>query len=368
MRETQRAEPRGSDTPMENAAITCSSSNHTPATGGAGGGSLFADADADAESGADCAVVEDDEPPSRPSHAGFLRVIVLPPESSPDAWRHHATWLGGVESDAESASDADSQSKLKSDSDSDSDFEADFESESTGAPNGVNERLLRLATERLRAVIERAAVELGLSRGEITLQLLHDPAMRDLHRRFMGEDSTTDVLTFDMDATDDRAPGVEPGAEQDLDAFARLDAIAEARTGGDPEMDVCQSKADAAERSTDVGTTAGAAGAPSAPLGTARGVDGDFIARANPLHREAIDVNIALCVDEAARQAADRDHDPTSELILYAVHGLLHCLGHDDHEPEAYERMHAIEDELLDRLGVGARFKSSPAAESDEAT
>ncbi len=71
---------------------------------------------------------------------------------------------------------------------------------------------------------------------------------------------------------------------------------------------------------------------------------------------DGLDGDIAVCVDEAARQAARREHDVRDEVLLYAVHGLMHLLGEDDHEADAFERMHRREDELLTRLGVGPRF------------
>lgn len=71
---------------------------------------------------------------------------------------------------------------------------------------------------------------------------------------------------------------------------------------------------------------------------------------------DAIDVDIAVCVDEAARSAAARGHHLERELLLYIVHGLLHCIGYDDHEPADFAAMHAEEDRLLEAIGVGATF------------
>jgi len=66
-----------------------------------------------------------------------------------------------------------------------------------------------------------------------------------------------------------------------------------------------------------------------------------------------IEVDIAVCLDEARRNASERGHDVDRELLLYIVHGLLHCCGHDDHEDEAHARMHAEEDRILTAIGVG---------------
>ena len=62
---------------------------------------------------------------------------------------------------------------------------------------------------------------------------------------------------------------------------------------------------------------------------------------------------LVLCIDEAARQAARQGHATRLELLLYAVHGMLHLLGEDDHDPAAARRMHQREDELLTAAGVG---------------
>jgi probable rRNA maturation factor len=76
-----------------------------------------------------------------------------------------------------------------------------------------------------------------------------------------------------------------------------------------------------------------------------------------------LDVDIVVCADEANRQAAARARGVETELLLYALHGALHCLGHDDHDDGAYARMHAREDEVLSRIGVGALFAGPDAPE-----
>jgi probable rRNA maturation factor len=73
---------------------------------------------------------------------------------------------------------------------------------------------------------------------------------------------------------------------------------------------------------------------------------------------DTIDAEIYICVDEAARQVRQRRHSLPRELLLYIIHGALHCLGYDDTEAEQYERMHRREDEILSELGVGATFET----------
>lgn len=72
-----------------------------------------------------------------------------------------------------------------------------------------------------------------------------------------------------------------------------------------------------------------------------------------PRHVQA---DIIVCVDEAARQARARGHGVREELLLYIIHGMLHCLGHDDHDDAAFARMHAEEDRVLAAIGVGTVF------------
>ena len=71
----------------------------------------------------------------------------------------------------------------------------------------------------------------------------------------------------------------------------------------------------------------------------------------------ALDVEIVVCLDEAARQSGDGE-PVEKELLLYLLHGVLHCLGFDDHDPDEFERMHAREDEILNAIGVGSVFDS----------
>ena len=68
---------------------------------------------------------------------------------------------------------------------------------------------------------------------------------------------------------------------------------------------------------------------------------------------KSLDTDILVCSDEAARQAGARGHEPVRELLLYIIHGVLHCLGHDDHDEAAAARMHAEEDRVLVAMGVG---------------
>lgn len=72
-----------------------------------------------------------------------------------------------------------------------------------------------------------------------------------------------------------------------------------------------------------------------------------------------LDVDVLICVDEAHRRAMERGHPVEHELLLYAIHAALHCLGHDDHDHEDASRMHAEEDRLLTLIGIGAVYAAA---------
>jgi len=67
---------------------------------------------------------------------------------------------------------------------------------------------------------------------------------------------------------------------------------------------------------------------------------------------------VVVCVPEAARQAKLRGTRVDCELLLYALHGILHLSGFDDRTAKAFQRMHRKEDEILIRLGLGSVFKA----------
>jgi rRNA maturation RNase YbeY len=64
-----------------------------------------------------------------------------------------------------------------------------------------------------------------------------------------------------------------------------------------------------------------------------------------PLHGE-----IFVCLDEAVCQARRFRATWQSELVRYAVHGVLHLLGYDDLNCRARRRMKAAENRLMRRL------------------
>ena len=63
------------------------------------------------------------------------------------------------------------------------------------------------------------------------------------------------------------------------------------------------------------------------------------------------DGEVLVSVDTARREASLRNVSLISEVLLYCVHGTLHLLGYDDHEPEERCRMHQRQTELLALIG-----------------
>lgn len=65
-------------------------------------------------------------------------------------------------------------------------------------------------------------------------------------------------------------------------------------------------------------------------------------------HSIDVVVNVARAERESERRGVDRD----AELTLYVVHGVLHCLGYDDHDDEERRAMRDAETRVLQALGL----------------
>ena len=65
----------------------------------------------------------------------------------------------------------------------------------------------------------------------------------------------------------------------------------------------------------------------------------------------AFAAEIVVSFDTAERECGARGVTVVSELLLYFVHGTLHLLGYDDHEPDDARRMHTRTLEVLAELG-----------------
>jgi probable rRNA maturation factor len=72
-----------------------------------------------------------------------------------------------------------------------------------------------------------------------------------------------------------------------------------------------------------------------------------------------IDGQIVLSIDTALREAQARAHTIDAEAALYAVHGVLHLLGYDDATEPGAAKMHQLEDQILEKVGLGVAFSST---------
>lgn len=72
-----------------------------------------------------------------------------------------------------------------------------------------------LPLERCHQVLEHVCSQFGLNDAEISVAVVGDGRSRDLHRRFLGDDSPTDVLTFPCsDGLDDLCGEIVLNADQ----------------------------------------------------------------------------------------------------------------------------------------------------------
>jgi rRNA maturation RNase YbeY len=81
---------------------------------------------------------------------------------------------------------------------------------------------------------------------------------------------------------------------------------------------------------------------------------------------QPISGEIVICVPEARRRCKENGVELRQELLLYALHGLLHLCGFDDRTDRQFQRMHRMEDQILTRLGVGPVFAAISAARGDD--
>jgi probable rRNA maturation factor len=74
---------------------------------------------------------------------------------------------------------------------------------------------------------------------------------------------------------------------------------------------------------------------------------------------QCVSGEVVVCVPEARRQAKARAIPVEHEVLLYAVHGMLHLSGFDDRTQADYRKMHRTEDRILTELGIGATFHTN---------
>jgi len=72
----------------------------------------------------------------------------------------------------------------------------------------------------------------------------------------------------------------------------------------------------------------------------------------------SVHADIAVCIDVADTEAKKRGHTLQNELLLYIVHGILHCCGFDDSDEKEHALMHEEEDRVLSAIGIGTIWSS----------
>jgi probable rRNA maturation factor len=74
----------------------------------------------------------------------------------------------------------------------------------------------------------------------------------------------------------------------------------------------------------------------------------------SPEPRTPVLGDIVIANGVARRQATDAGHSAQTELRVLALHGLLHLLGYDHHDPQDSGRMARIERRLRRKGGLPA--------------
>jgi rRNA maturation RNase YbeY len=92
-------------------------------------------------------------------------------------------------------------------------------------------------------------------------------------------------------------------------------------------------------------------------------IDGTTDVMSFPAHDEAdasaaVEADLFICTEVAAREAAARGHSVEREILLYAVHGALHACGFRDDTEESFRAIHAEEDRILAAGGIGPVYAS----------
>jgi probable rRNA maturation factor len=145
------------------------------------------------------------------------------------------------------------------------------------------------------------------ARGDVAIALAGDAQVRALNRRYRRKDAATDVLSFPADTVDQTSRK--------------------------------------SNRTTDHG--------PGTTIRDPRPAARDlWTVDRGP--RTAVLGDIVIATGVARRQASNAGHSAQTELRVLALHGLLHLLGYDHHDPRASGRMAGIERRLRRKGGLPA--------------
>ncbi len=206
-----------------------------------------------------------------------------------------------------------------------------------GAPAGP-EGLCGLADATLREVVRRTLERAGITRAvELSIVVTGDDALRTLNRDYRGRDEVTDVLSFPLlDAPLAQAPADQLWSPSDADPQGEESSRdQDTRAGRDEDTHVVSYE----ERTADGEEEAAAAHEPFVFVGPP----------GMPLHLG----DIVVSRDTTERQAEQAGHSAAWELAYLVAHGVLHLVGYDDHTDAGYKAMVALQEAVLDDVGVG---------------
>jgi probable rRNA maturation factor len=84
---------------------------------------------------------------------------------------------------------------------------------------------------------------------------------------------------------------------------------------------------------------------------------------------QRVEGELVVSADTAMREAREAGWSPLEELLLYVIHGTLHLVGYDDHEPTDQVDIYVAEAHYLQELGVAlptdeSRWGAAVAEES----
>lgn len=159
----------------------------------------------------------------------------------------------------------------------------------------------------IRLILKSALSRHGVPVARLHVAIVDEDEIARLHQSFLGRSGPTDVLAFDL------LHGAEGNGKERAATHRPV-------RGGSPG---------AGKRGDD-------------------GVNGP------------IEGDIVVSADAAGQEAKRRGHGVAAELALYALHGLLHLLGYDDHREDAAAHMHEVEDRILVSVGIGAVYGTQP--------
>ncbi|NNM87877.1 MAG: rRNA maturation RNase YbeY [Phycisphaerae bacterium] len=87
-----------------------------------------------------------------------------------------------------------------------------------------------------------------------------------------------------------------------------------------------------------------------------------FDLRDHTTDRRFLELETLIGWEVACRQARQFHHPVAWEVLLYAIHSLLHVQGYDDRTPRQARRIHRREDQILLALGIGPVYAAGANA------